>query len=72
MRITKLSWTNYKGLTNDEIVADGADVIVRGQNGAGKSSIAELVSFILFGAQRMRTTRMTMWFPTNALIAARK
>lgn len=49
MRITRLSWTNYKGLEDGAIEADGSDVIVRGQNGVGKSTIAETISFILFG-----------------------
>lgn len=48
MRITRLTWTNYKGLADGAINADGSDVIVRGQNGVGKSTIAELLSFILF------------------------
>lgn len=49
MRITRLSWTNYKGLEDGAIEAGGSDVIVRGQNGVGKSTIAETISFILFG-----------------------
>lgn len=49
MRITRISWTNFKGLEDSEIQADGNDVTVRGQNGAGKSSIAEVVPFVLFG-----------------------
>lgn len=52
MRITRLSWTNYKGLRDDEIVADGANVIVSGQNGVGKTTIAGMFSFILFGLDR--------------------
>lgn len=52
MRITRLSWTNYKGLRDDEIVADGANVTVLGQNGVGKTTIAEMFSFILFGLDR--------------------
>lgn len=49
MRITRISWANFKGLEDSEIKADGNDVTVRGQNGAGKSSIAEVVPFVLFG-----------------------
>lgn len=52
MRITRLSWTNYKGLRDGSIEADGANVIVSGQNGVGKSTIAGMFSFILFGLDR--------------------
>ena len=38
MKITRMNWTNFKGLVDGEIVADGCDVIVSGRNGAGKSS----------------------------------
>lgn len=50
MKINKIAWTNYKGLTDGEIVADGNNVIISGRNGAGKSSIASIVPFVLFGA----------------------
>lgn len=49
MKITRLAWKNFKKLDDGEILADGNDVIIRGQNGAGKSSIAEILPFILFG-----------------------
>ena len=52
MRITRLSWTNYKGLRDGSIEADGANVTVLGQNGVGKTTIAEMLSFILFGLDR--------------------
>lgn len=49
MKIKKIKWQNYKGLADGEIVADGRDVIISGRNGSGKSSIAEMLPFVLFG-----------------------
>lgn len=49
MKLKRIKWWNYRGLANGEIFADGANVIVRGQNGVGKSSIASIVPFVLFG-----------------------
>ena len=49
MRITSIAWQNFKGLDDGKIIADSENVIVRGQNGSGKSSLAEIVPFILFG-----------------------
>lgn len=49
MRITRLTWTNYKGLADGAIDADGSDVTISGRNGVGKSTIAEMISFVLFG-----------------------
>ena len=49
MKITRLAWQNFKGLDDGEILANGYDVIVRGQNGVGKSSIHEVLPFILTG-----------------------
>lgn len=49
MKITRLSWQNYRNLSDGEIVADGNNVVVYGRNGAGKSSIASMLPFVLFG-----------------------
>ena len=49
MKITRISWKNFKGLADGEIVAEGRDVIISGRNGAGKSSIAQIIPFVLFG-----------------------
>lgn len=49
MKITRLAWKNFKKLGDGEILANGNDVIVRGQNGVGKSSIHEVLPFILTG-----------------------
>ncbi|MBR3499701.1 MAG: AAA family ATPase [Selenomonadaceae bacterium] len=57
MRIRKIRWWNYRGLDDGEIVADGADVIVRGQNGVGKTSIASIVPFVLFGKDKDKVRR---------------
>lgn len=52
MKIKRISWWNYRGLDDGEIIAGGADVIVRGQNGVGKTSIASIVPFVLFDNER--------------------
>lgn len=49
MKIQRISWQNFKGLSDGEIVANGRDVIISGRNGAGKSSIASILPFVLFG-----------------------
>lgn len=49
MKIKKMKWRNYKGLADGEIIADGHDVIISGRNGSGKTSIAEMLPFVLFG-----------------------
>ena len=48
MKINRISWTNFKGLTDGEIVANGQNVTISGRNGAGKSSIASILPFVLF------------------------
>lgn len=49
MKIKNISWINYKGLKGGSICADGNDVVISGRNGAGKSSIASMIPFVLFG-----------------------
>ena len=49
MRINRISWTNYRNLADDELIADGADMLITGRNGTGKTSIAGIVAFVLFG-----------------------
>lgn len=49
MKITRMKWSNYKGLQDGEIHADGCDVYVSGRNGVGKSSLASIIPFVLFG-----------------------
>lgn len=49
MKIARISWTNYKGLDDNEIIADGSDVLISGRNGTGKTSIASAIPFVLFG-----------------------
>ena len=57
MRIRKIRWWNYRGLDDGEIIAEGSDVIVRGQNGVGKTSIASIVPFVLFGKDKDKVRR---------------
>ena len=49
MKISHISWTNYKGLSDGAIDACGNNVSITGRNGTGKSSIASILPFILFG-----------------------
>ena len=49
MKINRIIWRNFKGLPDGEIVANGRNVTISGRNGAGKSSIASIVPFVLFG-----------------------
>lgn len=49
MKIIKITWRNFKGLSDGEIVANGRNVTISGRNGSGKSSIASIVPFVLFG-----------------------
>ncbi len=49
MKINRIIWRNFKGLTDGEIVANGQNVTISGRNGAGKSSIASILPFVLFG-----------------------
>ena len=49
MKINNISWTNYKGLADGAVDACGNNVTISGRNGAGKSSIASILPFILFG-----------------------
>lgn len=49
MKLKRISWKNYRALKDGEIVADGHSVEISGRNGAGKSSIASIIPFVLFG-----------------------
>ena len=49
MKINRIIWRNFKGLTDGEIVANGQNVTISGRNGAGKSSIASILPFVLYG-----------------------
>lgn len=49
MKIKRISWQNFKGLANGSIQADGNDVLVSGRNGVGKSTIASMLPYVLFG-----------------------
>ena len=49
MKINSLKIENFKAIENLEIVADGANVKVIGQNGTGKSSIADAYTWAFTG-----------------------
>ncbi|MBR1806303.1 MAG: AAA family ATPase [Selenomonadaceae bacterium] len=49
MKINRIVWQNFKCLPDGEIVANGRNVTISGRNGSGKSSIASILPFVLFG-----------------------
>jgi len=53
MRLQKLVLTNFKGIRSLEINANGEDFTVRGKNGVGKTTIADAVTWLLFGKDTM-------------------
>lgn len=55
MKINRIAWKNYRGLTDGEIIADGSDVLISGRNGAGKSSIASIFPFVMFGTDAAKS-----------------
>lgn len=57
MKINRISWQNYRGISDGEIVADTHDVLITGRNGSGKSTIASVLPFVLFGADANKSKR---------------
>lgn len=49
MKIKRMSWRNFRNLRDGQINCDGHNVTISGRNGVGKSSIASIVPFVLFG-----------------------
>jgi DNA repair exonuclease SbcCD ATPase subunit len=53
MRITSVEWKNFNGYGNIpskiEFNRDGMLYLLVGQNGAGKSTIAEVITYALYG-----------------------
>lgn len=49
MKIIVIRIENFKAIENLEIYANGANVIIRGQNGTGKSSVADAFMWALTG-----------------------
>ena len=49
MKIKSISWTNYRALPDGKFVPNGSDIVISGRNGSGKSSIAGILPFVLFG-----------------------
>lgn len=58
MKINRIAWQNYRGLDDGEINPNGNDVTVTGRNGVGKSSIAGIVPFVLFGEKAATSKRI--------------
>lgn len=55
MKINCIRWRNFRGLNDSEIACDGHNVTVSGRNGVGKSSIADILPFVLFGKLDAKT-----------------
>lgn len=49
IKIISIKMENFKGEENREIIADGENVIISGQNGTGKSTIADAYFWIFTG-----------------------
>lgn len=49
LRLNRLGLSNFKGLKKFELNIDGSDVIVRGDNATGKTTLADAFSWLLFG-----------------------
>lgn len=49
MRIIKLALSNFRGLKDFVLIADGRDVTIKGDNGTGKTTIADAVHWLLWG-----------------------
>lgn len=49
MKLTRLSLTNFKGIKEFTLQADGQNVNIFGDNGTGKTTVADAFYFLLFG-----------------------
>lgn len=49
MRLNKLKLEHFKGVDALEIAPNGADVSIYGENGAGKTTIADAYAWLMFG-----------------------
>ena len=49
LRLNRLGLSNFKGLKKFELNIDGSDIIVRGDNATGKTTLADAFSWLLFG-----------------------
>lgn len=47
--INKISYKHFKGIESFELVLDGEEAVVYGQNGAGKTSLSDGLQWLLFG-----------------------
>ena len=56
MKIKKLKLENFKGIENLEIFANGENVLISGENGTGKSTIADAFYWLLTGKLANGTT----------------
>jgi len=49
IRINQLHLRNFKGIERFDLVIDGEDVTIRGDNATGKTTLADAISWLLFG-----------------------
>lgn len=47
--INKISYKHFKGIENFELILDGENAVVYGQNGAGKTSLSDGLQWLFFG-----------------------
>ena len=60
MRFDRLTVTNYRSFEESEIRFEPGVTVVRGVNGAGKSSLLEACFFALYGAAALRTANANL------------
>lgn len=56
MKLIKLELQNFKGIKQFELKTNGKNVVIRGDNATGKTTIADALSWLLFGKDSMNRT----------------
>jgi recombinational DNA repair ATPase RecF len=49
MKLLNLKAENFQGIDSLEIEADGNDLSIKGENGTGKTTVANAIAWLLFG-----------------------
>lgn len=55
MKLLKLTLNNFKGIRNFEISPNGKSATVYGDNGTGKTTLADAQHWLLFGSDSVGT-----------------